>query len=77
MAGIGNVQIIYSAGFSSTPSDLQMATNKLVSVAFSRKQRLDVRSSANPNAGTTTYASWAIPPDVERVIQKYKRLGVV
>lgn len=75
--GQGNIQVSYTAGFTSVPFDLQQAVMSVVAIQYSRKDWLDLASktlsSGAGATGTTTYRSWARPPEVEDVINYYAK----
>lgn len=78
--GKGNIQVVYTAGYSGTPADLEECVKKIVATNYMRRQWIDL-ASVNLNAGgagsgSTSYRSWEIPPECEHVIQNYTRKNV-
>ena len=75
--GIGNVQVSYSAGYTRCPYDLQEACFKAVAINYRRKEYIDLASkslSAGAGvSGTISYRHWALPPEIEAVINHYAR----
>ncbi len=78
--GVGNVQLSYWAGFNNVPSDLERAACRAVAVYYGRKQTRDLASkglAAGGTTATTRYRDWKTPPEVECVIEFYRRLAVI
>lgn len=77
--GIGNIQITYTAGYAFVPADLEEACIKAVAINYRRKDWQDLISKslsvAGQGSGTTAYRSWALPPEIERVLVFYQRYG--
>lgn len=72
--GTQNVQIMYSAGYSSTPIDIQKAATKTSALEYKRKDWIGLVSKAMANgAGTVSYRDWEYDPDVENLIANYTR----
>jgi hypothetical protein len=70
------VQISYTA--SGVPFDIELAVRKMVAVNYKRRQWIDQRSqSMAAGAGTISYQSWEIPPEVQSVIDHYRRRAIV
>lgn len=70
-----NVSVGYTAGYSATPWDVQDAAIKQVGIWYRRRKTLDEDSVTIPQAGgTLRHRSWEVPPEIERVIQAYRRL---
>lgn len=75
-SGQGNIQVVYSAGYSSVPFDLQEACMKQISIYYKRKDYQDLASKAlstGNGAGTITYRSWQLLPEVNAVLDFYSR----
>ena len=76
--GIQNVTVEYTAGYATTPFDVEQASKQMVSENYKRRQWIGLRSqSMGMNAGSTTYNSWVVAPEVEAVITAYTRTAVV
>lgn len=74
--GVQNILVQYTAGYSSTPQDIDFAVRKWVALNYKRKGWIDQRSQAMAaGAGTITYRDWEISPDIEAVIFHYTRLA--
>jgi len=75
---IQNVHVVYSAGYSSVPYDIEMAARKEVALKYKRKSWIGLKSSSmGQGAGSTTYVEWEVDPETERVMQNYARTAVV
>jgi len=70
--GIMNVEISYSAGYATTPYDLQQAATQLVAAKYRSRQWIEQTSQMQPNVGTTAYSKLAIPADVQEIIDRYR-----
>lgn len=78
--GIGNIQVIYKAGYDGTPADLEYAIRHACAINYKRRAWLDMKSksiSAAGGTGTITYQDWAFPPEVERVLWLYQRGAII
>lgn len=76
--GFGNdvqgVAVAYTAGYSATPFDVEMACRQQVALNYKRRGWIGQRSqSMAQGAGTISYESWEIPPSVQSVMDRYKR----
>lgn len=75
--GQGNIQVVYTAGYTSVPFDLQEACMKAVKINYVRKDWVDLASKSLSTGGgatgTTRYRDWALPPEVERILEFYSR----
>ncbi len=70
--GIQNVEINYTAGFSSVPFDLEMAARKAVALNYRRRSWIGQKSQAMAaGAGTISFQDWEMDRDAERAIQYY------
>lgn len=69
-----SVAVSYTAGYAQVPWDIADAVRKQVAINFKRKGTLDQGTVNYPQTGgMTSYRSWEVPPEVERVIQSYRR----
>ena len=69
------VQISYTA--SGVPYDIELAARKMVAVNYKRRQWIDQRSQAMAQgAGTISFQSWEMPPEVKSVMDYYRRRAV-
>lgn len=71
--GVQNVQIQYTAGYSTVPPDVEDAVKKHVAVAYKRRQWIDQESQQISGIGVVKYRGWEVPPEVERTIRAYAR----
>ena len=75
--GRQNVQVVYSAGYNSTPDDIEMAARKAAALNYKRRDWIGLRSkSLGQGAGSTSYQDWEYDPDVERLISNYTRYAM-
>lgn len=74
--GIQNIEVTYTAGYVQIPPDVIRAATQMVGVNYRRTEWLDFASKSTSNngiTGTTSYRSWAIPPEVKAVMNLYTR----
>ena len=72
--GIQNVNVQYSAGYAFTPSDITLCANLVVTQNYKRRNWIDEASRAMAaGGGTVRYRDWDIPPEAERVVERYSR----
>lgn len=74
--GIGNIQITYTAGWTTTPPDLYDAAMETVAVIYARKDWKDMLSRAlaiSGGSGTTTFRREFLTPGVEEIIEHHSR----
>jgi hypothetical protein len=75
--GLQNIFVTYSAGFTSTPPDIELAAIQMVATNYSRKKWIDQKSQQMANgAGTITYRDWELQPEVLACMNRYKRYAV-
>lgn len=78
--GIMNIQIVYKAGYSAVPVDLQMAITKLVAKEYMQRQHIGRRQdsdSTSEGRSTITYSKEWAEAYVARVIWRYTRIAGV
>jgi gp6-like head-tail connector protein len=78
--GIGNVQVIYKAGYTSVPYDLYECAMKICAINYKRQDWIDLASKSlgvSGSSGHTSYRSWARPPECEEVLKHYQRRALV
>ena len=78
--GTGNVQVNYTAGYTSVPADLYECAMKVCAINMKRQSWLDIASralSAGSGSGHVAYRSWSRPPEVEEVLRYYQRRALV
>jgi hypothetical protein len=72
--GVQNVQITYTAGYSATPFDIELAVRQMVAVNYKRRQWIDQKLQAMAQgAGTISFRDWEFPPEVKSVMDHYRR----
>jgi hypothetical protein len=72
--GPQNVEIVYTAGFSGVPDDLEMAARKVVALNYVRRGWIGQRSQAMAaGGGTVTYGTWEMDADCKETIMYYRR----
>jgi hypothetical protein len=72
--GVQNVNVLYTAGYSSTPADIVQCANKVVHLNYKRRSYTDEESRAMAGgAGTIRYAQWDIPRECQIVVDRYTR----
>lgn len=71
-----NINVQYTAGFNSTPSDLVEMAVRVCATNYKRHSFIDLASSSintGGGSGTTRYRDWGISPLDERTLLSYKR----
>lgn len=72
--GIQNVEVQYSAGYSTVPFDIQRCAYTVVGQNYKRRSWIDEQSrSMAGGGGTIRYRDWDIPPDCQRIVDRYTR----
>lgn len=67
-------QVLISYAVPGTPPDVEVAARQMVAVNYKRRSWIDQTSQAMANgAGTTSYRSWELPPEVLSVMDNYSR----
>lgn len=75
--GVGNIAVAYTAGFRTTPLDIQVAANIAVTLNYKRRGNVDVKTNAMAaGAGTISYRDWQLPPEVQKTILDYTRFAI-
>ena len=63
----------YTAGFATTPTDLEMCARKVVSLNYKRRGWIGQNSQAMAGgAGTVSYGQWEMDRDCVQVLEYYK-----
>ena len=73
--GAGNVTIIYTAGFTTTPADIVQACVELVAQMYQRRTRIDLKS-VNQATQSTSY-EMQMTPGIKELLNPYKRVAPV
>lgn len=74
--GRGNVLITYTAGYSGCPPDIYLLVLKQATIFLNKRLREDEGSHMIPASGQTNYRSWAMEPEVLRMLQPYTRTAM-
>jgi hypothetical protein len=76
--GIQNVAVTYTAGYTLTPPDIELAVRQMVAVNYKRRQWIDQKMQAMAQgAGTISFRDWEFPPEVKSVLEHYRRRAIV
>lgn len=78
--GHGNVSLQYYAGYRNVPADLEMVARKMVAIQYGRRQTRDMASQGTMSQGTsatTHYRDWKVPPELDCIVEFYRRLAPV
>ena len=75
--GFGNVQLVYTAGYASTPGDVEQAVLDQVVFTFRRQPNMGTVSQSANGILTTTFSQKDIAPGVQQVVDYYKDRTVV
>lgn len=73
--GLGNVTVVYVAGYASVPQDLAQATKQLVALRYREKNRIG-ELSKSIQGETVTFDAKELPNDVKSVLSSYKRIWI-
>ena len=74
VAGVQNVEIVYTAGFDETPEDLELAARKIAALNYKRTGWIGQRSQAMAQgAGTVNYGTWEMDDQDRATLRYYKR----
>ena len=73
---VENVQIIYTAGYTTVPEDIQQCIIEEVAKSYKNKQELGV-TIKSLNDDSVHYTAQGLLSKTEQVLNKYKRLGAV
>jgi len=75
--GQGNIVVVYSAGYTFVPFDLQEMAMKVVAINYKRKDTIDQANksitSGGGTAGVLRYRDWAMPPECMETLRYYMR----
>ena len=72
--GVGAVEVVYTAGYSSIPLDLMLAVVDLITYYFKKehKQRRTLGGATLDNPGTSSLDGGGLPDHIKRVLDMYK-----
>lgn len=71
--GFQNVTVTYSAGYATTPADVNQACVLWVASLFAKRQRIDKRNETLGQQQTIGYDMSAMPAQVKAMLQSYVR----
>lgn len=72
--GHGNVEIQYTAGFSTVPADIEQAAIEAIVLTMERRSHLDV-SSKSLAGETISYITSDLPPSARKLLEPYRRVA--
>jgi hypothetical protein len=73
-AADANQPVLLSYSSAGTPADVRLAATQMVAVNYKRRQWIDQASqSMASGAGTVSFRSWELPPEVVGVMNAYTR----
>jgi len=71
--GVQNVTVQYSAGFASTPPEIEQACIALVTLRYKERDRIG-QASKNLGGETVSFEQRDMPPDVATVLDQYRNV---
>jgi hypothetical protein len=71
-AGVGNVTIVYTAGYQTVPADVDQAVCEMVALKFRGRDRVGLMSQS-VGGETLSYQTLTLPESVQSVIDNYSR----
>ena len=74
--GFGNVQLVYTAGFAKLPGDILRAVTMWVAHLYRSIEHIGEKSHHFEQGQTTSYDTGEMPDFVEKVVARYRRLGM-
>jgi hypothetical protein len=78
--GMGNVEITYTAGYSSTPADIEQACIELCALKYRARDRIGLVSQAMGVAGgtqTTAYTQKDMTDEIKTLLQRYRKVAPI
>jgi len=69
--------VLISYQYGAPPLDLQQAVTEIIAERYRTRGWIGLRSVAQPGVGTTSYASWAMSPANEAVVNSYRSRFIV
>lgn len=70
--GLKNIKIVYNAGYSPVPSDLQRLATEWVILSFKGLGRLGVSSVSGADGSITMFYEF-LTPELKRILRRYRR----
>jgi hypothetical protein len=75
--GMRNINVVYKAGFSSTPPDLELACRRIVSKNYKTRNWIGQRSQAmSGGAGTINFNGFDIEPEDDKILVAYTQIAL-
>lgn len=74
--GIQNVQLSYSAGYSSVPLDLRQAAIEAFALSYRQRVRIGEKSNSMNGQVTVAFDMSDVPPRSMTVFSQYRRLAL-
>ena len=74
--GVQNIQISYSAGYSSVPLDLKQAAIEAFALAYRQRVRIGEKSNSMSGQVTIAFDMTDVPPRSMSVFNQYRRLAL-
>lgn len=71
--GVGNVELIYTAGYSTTPPEIEQACIELVSLRYKERDRIGHQSKSLAGE-TVTFMIRDFPDSVRTILNNYKKV---
>lgn len=73
--GLQNIHVLYTAGYPSTPPDIELAIRKWVALNYKRKDWIGLDSkSMGQGAGSTRFTKEEFDTEVQRLVDFYSRV---
>jgi uncharacterized phiE125 gp8 family phage protein len=71
--GTGNVELVYRAGYETTPPDVVQAVLEIAALMYRERERVGQQSRSGPDGNTVFY--YAPPARVVSTIEAYRRIA--
>jgi len=75
-SGVRNLQVIYTAGYSTIPGDLKQACIEEVARAFDKRSNVDITNRTLTDGTAFTMRQNSLMPDTVDVLKRYMGIGV-
>jgi hypothetical protein len=73
--GVQNIHIVYTAGYTRTPPDIERACVKQVALTYKRRDWIGLKSKTmSGGAGTTSYQDYECDAEVEGILGYYQKV---
>lgn len=70
--GLKNIKLVYNAGYSPVPMDLQRLATEWTILSFKGLDRLGISSISNPDGSISMFYEF-LTPELKRILRKYRR----